>query len=150
MSKLQIVPVGERELAVAGKIHSESWRASHGFCTAEFVAAHTPEAQTAYLRREIGAGKRLFLLMDGSPVGIVSVWGDLIENLYVRPGLQGRGYGTALLEFAAGQCSGVPRMWVLSNNTRALRLYRSRGFRETGARKELKGGLFELELHRAD
>lgn len=148
---IQIIPVCDENLAVAGAIHSESWRASHrSFCTPEFVAAHTPEVQTAYLRREMAAGKDVYLLIDGEAAGIVSVWGNVIENLYVLPELQGRGYGTALLEFAAGKCAGVPTLWVLSNNENALYLYRKRGFRQTGGRKALKGGLCELEMHRPD
>ena len=141
-----IVPVGEETLAQAGMIHSESWRASHGFCTPEFVAAHTPDAQTEYLRREMAAGKSLYLLTDGVPVGIVSVWGNRIENLYVLPALQGRGYGSVLLEFAVRKCDGTPILWVLNTNEAARRLYQRRGFRETGRCKELRDGLFEMEM----
>lgn len=149
MNPYRILPVGEELLPPAGEIHSESWRASHGFCSPAFLAAHTPEAQTEYLRRELSAGKRLFLLTDGLPVGIVSVHGDMIENLYVRPALQGRGYGTALLEFACGECDGTPELWVLSVNETARRFYEHRGFRATGARKELKGGMYELQMTRS-
>ena len=91
-----IVPVDERNIAAAGAVHAASWRESHSFCTPEFVAAHTAETQTEYLRREMDAGKALFLLLDPEPVGVVSVQEDLIENLYVLPEKQGRGYGSAL------------------------------------------------------
>ena len=52
-----IVEVDESNIAAAGAVHAESWRDSHGFCTPEFVAAHTAETQTEYLRREMAAGK---------------------------------------------------------------------------------------------
>lgn len=141
-----IVPVEECNLRLAGMVHSESWKASHGFCTPEFVEKHTPEAQTEYLRREISAGKTVFLLMQEEPIGIVSVWGDVIENLYVRPGFQGRGHGTALLRFALDRCGGTPRLWVLNSNTGAMALYRRLGFRETGAVKYLNERLCEVEM----
>lgn len=144
-----IVKVDESNIAQAGAVHAASWRASHGFCTPEFVAAHTAERQTEFLRREIAAGKDVFLLMDPEPAGIVSVCGDLIENLYVLPEKWNRGYGSRLLEFAAERCTGTPRLWVLNINETAGRLYERRGFRETGARRELKGGLAQIEMTRA-
>lgn len=135
----------------AARIHSESWKESHrSFCSAEFVERHTVEAQAAYLRREQDAGKRVFMLIDDSPVGIVSVHGDLIENLYVLPSRQNQGYGTLLLRFAASQCSGVPRLWILNINEGARRLYERNGFRETGQRKQLNEHLYELEMRKLE
>ena len=144
-----IVPVDERNIAAAGAVHAASWRESHRFCTPEFVAAHTAETQTEYLRREMDAGKALFLLLDPEPVGVVSVQEDLIENLYVLPEKQGRGYGSALLDLAAARCQGAPRLWVLNINEKARRFYEARGFRETGERRELNHGLAELEMTRS-
>ena len=144
-----IVPVDERNIAAAGAVHAASWRESHSFCTPEFVAAHTAETQAEYLRREMDAGKALFLLLDPEPVGVVSVQEDLIENLYVLPEKQGRGYGSALLEHAAARCPGAPRLWLLNINEKARRFYEARGFRETGERRELKNGLAELEMTRS-
>lgn len=143
-----IVKVDESNIALAGAVHAASWRASHGFCMPQFVEAHTAETQTAFLRREIAAGKEVFLLESPGPVGIVSVCGDLIENLYVLPEQWNRGYGSELLEYAAERCTGTPRLWVLNINEAARRLYERRGFRETGARRELKGGLAEIEMTR--
>lgn len=142
-----ILEVTEETLEAAAEIHSESWQESHkSFCSPEFVAKHTVAAQMDHLRREMDAGKRLYLLTDGEPVGIVSVWGSLIENLYVRPEKQGRGYGTRLLKFAMEQCDRVPTLWILSNNGKARRLYARHGFAETGRRKQLKGELWEVEM----
>ena len=57
---MRFADVGEENLSAAGYVHSESWKESHrGFCSAEFVARHTPEAQTGYLRRELGAALKL-------------------------------------------------------------------------------------------
>ena len=80
---MEIVKITEINIGDAGKIHSESWKESHkSFCSEEFVARHTEETQTEYIRSEITKGKDFYMLIDHMPVGIVSVCGSLIENLY--------------------------------------------------------------------
>lgn len=146
---MRFVEVTEQNIADAGRIHSESWKESHrGFCSAEFVEKHTPEAQTDYLRHEMAEGKQLYMLLDDCPVGIVSLHGDLIENLYVLPTEQRKGYGTQILKYAVQQCSGSPCLWILNTNELACRLYLRNGFRITGNRKELKKGMYEMEMCR--
>lgn len=123
-------PIGMMQAAV---IHSESWKVSHrNICSAEFLAIHTPEHQREYLETEMEKGAQLFVLMHEKPVGIVTVRGDLIENLYVLPSEQNKGYGTQLLAFALGKCAAVPTLWVLNTNVGARRLYERHGFQPTG------------------
>ena len=142
-----ISAVDETNLLAAATVHSVSWRASHrAFCSPAFVEQHSPERQRAYLREKLESGSRIYLLSDPEPVGLVSVTGSLIADLYVLPEEQGRGYGTRLALFAMGACTGVPTLWLLENNARAERLYRRLGFRETGRVRENPGGLSELEL----
>ena len=144
---MQFVIVTKQNIADAGRIHSESWKESHrSFCSAEFVEKHTPTAQTEYLRREMDAGKCVYMLIDEYPVGIVSVNGSLIENLYVLPSEQRKGYGSKLLRYAIRQCTGIPCLWILNINEGAYRLYTRNGFKETGRRKQLSGQLAEIEL----
>ena len=131
----------------AGWIHSESWKQAHkDFCSAAFVALHTPQRQRAYLQAEAAKGAQLYMLWDGKPVGIVSVQGNLIANLYVLPQEQNKGYGTKLLAFAIGRCEGTPTLWLLSTNEGAMRLYARHGFRPTGNTVQHGGGVHELEL----
>ena len=145
---MEIVPVDEKNLADAAFVHAESWRASHReICSPEFVAAHTLQRQMEYLRGDLERGKQVLLLRDPDPVGVVSVWEDLIENLYVLPERQRLGYGTALLEFAAARCR-EPQLWILSSNEKARRFYEARGFRLTGREKRLTDTLRELEMKR--
>lgn len=144
---VRIVPVTEENVAVAGYIHAESWQESHrSFCTEEFVQRHSREAQTEYLRREMAEGKRVFLLLTPKPVGIVSVWGSLIENLYILPQAQNKGYGSRLLRFAMAMCEGTPELWILENNEGARRLYHRFGFRETGRANSLSDTLREIQM----
>lgn len=101
-----------------------------------------------YLRRELEQGKALFLLIDEIPVGVVSVKGDLIENLYVLPACHRRGYGTRLLHFAEERCVEAPTLWILSNNDRARSFYLKNGYHFTGQKKVLSPQLAELELRK--
>ena len=144
---MKITKVDEGNIADAGRIHSESWKESHrSFCSAEFVEKHTPAAQVDFLRREMNTGKTIYMLIDNYPVGIVSVYDSLIENLYVLPSEQRKGYGSLLLDYAIRHCSGTPCLWILNNNEGAYRLYTKNGFKETGNRKQLNDTLYEMEL----
>ncbi len=72
----------------------------------------------------------------GTIQGIVdrSGWGS-IQNVGVMPGYRGLGIGRALVEQALGEYwkAGVKQVWleVTANNTSAIRLYESIGFRRT-------------------
>ena len=143
---MKIIPVDAANLSAAAEVHAASWRESHkDICSPSFVAAHTAQRQKDYLQKELERGKQLFLLVDEGPVGVVSVWENLIENLYVHPAKQGRGYGTALLAFVQSQCQ-TPRLWVLNTNERARRFYENRGFCATGREHILADLLRELEM----
>lgn len=132
----------------AAEIHTISWRESHcDICTEEFIALHTTERQMAYLQGQMHRGAAIYLLSySGKGVGIVSVQGSVIGDLYVLPAEQRKGYGTTLLRFAVQQCVDTPTLWVLDHNRQAIRLYERIGFRHTGARKILSSTLSELEM----
>lgn len=144
---MEIVKITENIIWDAGKIHAESWKESHkSFCSGEFIAHHTEESQTNYIRSEIAKGKDFYMLIDHKPVGIVSVHRSLIENLYILPAEQRKGYGGMLLQYALKQCDDIPKLWILSNNSRANAFYKKHGFVESGKRKQLRDDLFEAEL----
>ena len=147
---MKIIKVDEASIAEAGRVHSESWKESHrSFCSAEFVEKHTPAVQADFLRREMNNGKTIYMLIGNYPVGIVSVYGSLIENLYVLPSEQQKGCGSQLLQYAIQRCSGIPCLWILNNNEGAYRLYSMYGFQETGRRKQLNDQLYEIEMERS-
>lgn len=142
-----IVRVDTETAAQAGAVHAAAWRASHAqLCSRPFLERHTPERQTAYLRGKMAGGSTLFLLLDGGPVGVVSVRGSVIEDLYVLPERQRCGYGTQLLRHAMAQCCAYPTLWCLSSNTDAIRLYKRSGFAPTGRRHRLSACLDEIEF----
>lgn len=142
-----IVTVDQTNLYQAAFVHSVSWQDSHrSFCSLAFIALHTPERQREYLKNKMERGSRFYMLLEEGPVGVVSVTGSLIEDLYVLPDQRNKGYGTALLRFAIHQCAGAPTLWILENNVRAGRLYRRMGFQETGGRNTITDGLDEIEF----
>lgn len=142
-----IIEVNEDNITSAAKIHSESWIESHkSFCRIDFVEQHTVEHQEEYLRSEIKAGKKVYMLVETGPLGIVSVHDSLIENLYILPNEQHNGYGTKLLLFAMQQCSETPILWILENNHKAYSLYFKHGFRKTGRKNRLSENLSEIEM----
>lgn len=144
---MKIILVDKTNILQAALIHSIAWQESHrAFCTPDFIEKHTPERQREYLRSKMSDGTRVFMLVDEKPVGIVSITGSLIEDLYVLPDMQNRGYGTELLRFAISLCTAIPVLWILENNAGARRLYHRMGFRETGRRHSITDGLDEIEL----
>ncbi|MBR0387343.1 MAG: GNAT family N-acetyltransferase [Clostridia bacterium] len=144
---MKIILVDKTNILQAALIHSIAWQESHrAFCAPDFIEKHTPERQREYLRSKMSDGTRVFMLVDEKPVGIVSITGSLIEDLYVLPDMQNRGYGTELLRFAIGLCTAIPVLWILENNAGARRLYHRMGFRETGRRHSITDGLDEIEL----
>ena len=147
---MTIIPVDKTNIHQAAAIHSISWRESHrAFCTPEFIEKHTPERQREYLQNKMNGGAKVFMLVDEKPVGIVSVTGSLIEDLYVLPDMRNRGCETNLLEFAINLCTDIPVLWILENNIGAGRLYRRMGFQETGRRNVITKGVDEIELRLA-
>ena len=128
-----IVSVDSSNIKEAAVIHSVAWKeALRSLCSPAFIETHTTERQQECLQRKLECGSTIYMLIDGEPVGIITVTGSLIEDLYVLPDKQNRGYGTALLSFAIGMCSSGPTLWLLESNTNAARLYRRFGFKETG------------------
>ena len=140
--------VNKDNIIAAAEVHAISWRESHrDICSEEFVAVHTSERQMGYLKRQMQNGAVIYLLShDETPVGIVSLQGDVIGDLYVLPDKQGRGFGTELLHFAMENCTGTPILWVVNQNQRAISLYERNGFQMTGERKVLSEKLFELQM----
>jgi GNAT superfamily N-acetyltransferase len=78
-------------------------------------------------------GETLYLAFDrGRPVGMMSFWrqDNFIHNLFVEPLAQGRGFGTALLEFAYAIADGPVTLKCDPRNDPTIRFYRRRGMIE--------------------
>lgn len=65
---------------------------------------------------------------DGQVVGYVSFEGADLNDLYVRPGMQGVGVGSALLAKARDLSPGELSLWTFQRNEKARRFYENRAF----------------------
>jgi len=64
----------------------------------------------------------------GKVVGMLSMGGGTIHNLYVRPGYQNQGIGHGLIEMAKTCSGGELKLWVFEPNKGAIRFYERHGF----------------------
>lgn len=60
---------------------------------------------------------------DGALVGLLVLDEAFLDHLYVRPGQQRRGVGTALLDLAKARRPGGFSLWVFETNGPAIALY---------------------------
>jgi GNAT superfamily N-acetyltransferase len=67
---------------------------------------------------------------DGALAGILVLDGGFVDQLYVEPGLTGRGIGSALLAVAKRERPQGLRLWTFQSNTGARRFYERHGFVE--------------------
>ena len=70
-------------------------------------------------------------LADDRIVGVLALEGDLLDHLFIAPGLWERGIGSALLAHAKALRPGGLRLVTLQRNERARRFYEERGFVST-------------------
>lgn len=72
---------------------------------------------------------------DGVPVGAVSVGNGYLSTLYVLPGYQGRGVGSALHDLAVERLRALgfdeAKLWTLRENDSGRHFYERRGWRLT-------------------
>ncbi|MBD5336933.1 MAG: GNAT family N-acetyltransferase, partial [Bacteroides sp.] len=62
--------------------------------------------------------------------GFIGLSSNLIEMLFIDDSYRGKGYGSALIDFALKQ--GATKVDVNEQNTSALNFYQARGFRIIG------------------
>ena len=145
-----VAQVTEENIAASARIHSISWQESHrAFCNEAFILKHDVEHQKEYIREKMKNGSKFYLLYDKEPVAVVSVKDELIEDLYVLPEQQNKGYGTQLLNYAVAKIKAqglIPSLWILENNHDAEHLYLQQGFVPTGNRNHITGKLDEVEF----
>jgi chorismate mutase/ribosomal protein S18 acetylase RimI-like enzyme len=93
---------------------------------------HTSDEVRDHARREIDRHE-VWVATDGPEgevVGYAALSDAWLDGLYVAPGHQGRGVGTALLDLAKARRPRGFALWVFASNQPARRLYRRHGLVE--------------------
>jgi len=87
---------------------------------------HTSDEDQRYFRERVFQACAVWgALEETALVGMIAFREDWIDQLYVLPGAQGRGWGTALLNAAK---SASLHLWTFQRNHPARRFYEQRGF----------------------
>lgn len=96
-------------------------------------AVHTAEEDVAHFSALIldGEHEGWVAEQDGRLLGFAVLTATWLDGLYVDPGAQRGGIGTALLELAQALRPAGLGLWVFESNTPARALYRRYGFVET-------------------
>ena len=90
---------------------------------------HSAAEEIKYAGDMIEAGWVRVAHLEGKLVGFIARDDTKVHALYVLPGFQHQGVGTALLNDAKSGCD-VLRLWSYQDNLAATRFYASRGFSE--------------------
>lgn len=89
---------------------------------------HTPEEDRNYYRQCIFPACSIWGAVEGATIkGFIAFHRDWIDQFYVLPAAQGRGFGTALVEIAKAENSRL-YLWTFQRNLLARRFYEARGF----------------------
>ena len=91
---------------------------------------HTPEEDRAWVAQIVLPRQEVWVAeAAGLVVGVASMDAeDMLTLLYVLPGYQGAGIGSALLETAKAARPGGFRLFAFQRNTPARNFYERRGF----------------------
>ncbi|HVG63044.1 MAG TPA: GNAT family N-acetyltransferase [Hyalangium sp.] len=90
---------------------------------------HTREQTVWWMRHHVLVRLRVWVAEEeGQVVGYAALGPGELEQLYVRPGYQGRGVGRRLLAQAKALEPQGLELWVFQRNTRARTFYEAHGF----------------------
>jgi GNAT superfamily N-acetyltransferase len=93
--------------------------------------AHTEEETRAYFARVVADKPQAWWVVrdQGDVVAYMLIDGENLNHLYVAPGWQGLGFGSALLAKAKSLSPKRLVLWTFQRNERARAFYESSGFR---------------------
>src|SRR3954447_2640973 len=90
---------------------------------------HTDDETRAWVAEVVLPRQEVWVAeADGRVVGVTSLEDDMVQQLYILPGYQGLGIGSALLALAKSRRPDGLRLYAFQRNTRARTFYEHRGF----------------------
>lgn len=127
------------------QVWEASVRSSHHFLTETDIAFFRPRVRDMYF-----PAVDLYVIRDksvsssgdssdtssqsGTIVAFMGLSDDMVEMLFVQPSAKGKGYGTALLDYAFEE-KHICKVDVNEDNEEAYRFYLNRGYRKIGRDK---------------
>jgi ribosomal protein S18 acetylase RimI-like enzyme len=122
----RIRPAQAEDVAGIATVHRLSLRAAMPY----LPELHTPEEDRAWVAETVLPNQEVWVAeADGRVVGVASLdQHDMLTQLYIDPGYQGRGIGSALLARAKDARPGGFSLYAFQRNTRARAFYERRGF----------------------
>lgn len=92
--------------------------------------AYTEADSVRHFRDVVAVENQVWVaVVGGAPVGLLAFRPGFVDQLYVDPGAQGGGVGTALLDHAKRASPAGLALFTHQANARARRFYESRGLR---------------------
>ncbi len=103
-------------------VWDKSVRSSHHFLSEEDLDYYRPRIRDIYF-----GAVDLFVIKNPNVIAFMGVSEDMVEMLFVLPSEQGRGYGSALLNYAF-EVLHIRKVDVNEQNTEAYRFYINHGY----------------------
>lgn len=121
-----IRPARSDDAQAVGDVWLASFKATYSF-----PPAHPDDDVRRWIREEIVPREETFVAVepDGSIVGFMSLRGDDLDHLYIRPDRFGRGIGSHFIELAKRLRPGGLWLYTFQVNERARAFYEHRDFR---------------------
>jgi ribosomal protein S18 acetylase RimI-like enzyme len=125
------VPITIRQATPAdAEAVADVWLASFK-ATYSFPAAHTDEEVRGWIHDHLVLGEETFVAVapGGEVVGLMSLEGDDLDQLYVHPDYFDLGIGSRFVALAKERRPGGIGLYTFQVNERARAFYERRGFR---------------------
>lgn len=93
-------------------------------------AVHPDEETREWVRTVVVPDREVWLAegAGNSPLGVLVLHDDWVDQLYVAPARTGMGLGSRLIELAKSRRPGGLQLWTFASNTAAQRFYLRHGF----------------------
>jgi GNAT superfamily N-acetyltransferase len=120
-----IRPAEARDAAAIAAVHRTSMRKALPY----LPDLHTEDEDRAWVANVVLPHQEVWVAeAGGRVVGVAALDGDMLAQLYILPGEQGRGIGSALLAKAMARRPNGVRLYAFQRNTRARDFYERHGF----------------------
>ncbi|MBX9454890.1 MAG: GNAT family N-acetyltransferase [Rhizobium sp.] len=123
-----MAPYAIRRLELADANHvAHVLRASFDDRLPWLSGLHTAEEDRQFVREHLFGQCEIWGALSPDLVGFVAFCPGWVDQLYVLPGRQGEGIGSALLSIAK-DAEAELRLWTFQRNVQARQFYEARGF----------------------